>query len=77
MTAPETLATPPTACLSGDDEHAKRTVTDLLGDLGWQPAWVEDMGDITTARATEAVILVVPHILRRHDFQPFAVSLAR
>jgi predicted dinucleotide-binding enzyme len=77
MTAPETLATPPTVYVSGNDEHARRTVTGLLGDLGWQPAWIEDLGDITTARATEAMILVVPHILRRHGFRPFAVSLAR
>lgn len=76
MTAPESLATPPTAYLSGDDEHAKVTVTGLLGDLGWQPERIEDLGDITTARATEAMILVVPHILRRHGFKPFAVSLA-
>ncbi|MCC2275805.1 NAD(P)-binding domain-containing protein [Streptomyces sp. ET3-23] len=77
MTAPETLATPPTVYVSGNDAHAKKTVTGLLGDLGWQPAWIEDLGDITTARATEALILVVPHILRRHGFEPFAVSLAR
>ncbi|MER7466810.1 NAD(P)-binding domain-containing protein [Streptomyces sp. NPDC097981] len=77
MTAPETLAVPPTAYLSGDDQNAKKTVTGLLGDLGWQPSWIEDLGDITTARATEAMILVVPHILRRHGFKPFAVSLAR
>ncbi|MEV5238505.1 NAD(P)-binding domain-containing protein [Streptomyces cinnamoneus] len=77
MTAPETLATPPTAYLSGDDHNAKKTVTGLLTDLGWQPAWIEDLGGITTARATEAMILVVPHILRRNGFKPFAVSLAR
>ncbi|MFJ6940591.1 NADPH-dependent F420 reductase [Streptomyces sp. NPDC101132] len=77
MTAPETLATPPTAFLSGNDEQAKKTVTGLLGDLGWPPAWIEDLGDITIARATEALVLVVPHILRRHGFAPFAVSLAR
>ncbi|WP_327260415.1 NAD(P)-binding domain-containing protein [Streptomyces sp. NBC_01232] len=77
MTAPETLGTPPTVYVSGDDQQAKRTVTGLLGDLGWQPSWIEDLGDITTARATEAMILVVPHILRRHGFQPFAVSLTR
>ncbi|MFH0176504.1 NADPH-dependent F420 reductase [Streptomyces cacaoi] len=77
MTAPETLATPPTVYVSGNDEHAKKTVTGLLGDLGWQPAWIEDLGDITSARSTEAMILVVPHILRRHGFKPFAVSLAR
>ncbi|MFJ8628969.1 NADPH-dependent F420 reductase [Kitasatospora sp. NPDC093550] len=77
MTDPETLTTPPTAYLSGDDQNAKKTVTGLLGDLGWHPAWIEDLGGITTARATEAMILVVPHILRRHGFTPFAVSLAR
>jgi predicted dinucleotide-binding enzyme len=77
MTAPETLATPPTAYLSGDDEQAKRTVRGLLGDLGWQPERIEDLGDITTARATEAMILLVPHIMRRHGFKPFAISLAR
>ncbi|MFG2721685.1 NADPH-dependent F420 reductase [Streptomyces sp. NPDC048416] len=77
MTAPDALATPPTVYVSGNDEQAKKTVTGLLGDLGWQPGWIEDLGDITTARATEAMILVVPHILRRNGFQPFAVSLAR
>ncbi|MFF4426452.1 NADPH-dependent F420 reductase [Streptomyces sp. NPDC001549] len=77
MTAPEMLAAPPTAYLSGDDEHAKRTVTGLLGDLGWQPERIENLGGIITARATEAMILLVPHILRRHGFKPFAVSLAR
>ncbi|MGX1267235.1 putative dinucleotide-binding enzyme [Streptomyces phaeoluteigriseus] len=77
MTAPQTLTSPPTAYLSGNDEHAKRTVAGLLGDLGWQPEWIEELGDITTARATEAMILVVPHILRRHGPIPFAISLAR
>lgn len=77
MTAPESLAVPPTVYLSGDDDTAKKTVTGLLGDLGWQPAWIEDLGGITTARATESLILLVPHILRRHGFQPFAVSLTR
>ncbi|MFE2548237.1 NADPH-dependent F420 reductase [Streptomyces sp. NPDC059355] len=77
MTAPETLATPPTAYLSGDDESAKKTASGLLGDLGWKPERIEDLGDITTARAAEAMILIVPHILRRHGFKPLAVSLAR
>jgi len=77
MTAPESLAVPPTVYLSGDDENAKSTVVDLLGDLGWRPDWIEDLGDIRTARATEAMILLVPHVMRRHGFQPFAVSLAR
>ncbi|OPC80083.1 NADP oxidoreductase [Embleya scabrispora] len=77
MTAPETLATPPTAYLSGDDEQAKEIMAGLLGDLGWRPEWIEDLGGIGTARATEAMILVVPHIMRRHGFRPFAVAIAR
>ncbi|MFE7615863.1 NADPH-dependent F420 reductase [Streptomyces sp. NPDC057496] len=77
MTAPSALSTSPTAYLSGNDEQAKKTVAGLLTDLGWEPAWIEDLGDITTARATEAMILVVPHIIRRNGFTPFAVSLAR
>ncbi|MEU4656093.1 NAD(P)-binding domain-containing protein [Streptomyces sp. NPDC023723] len=76
MTAPGALTTPPTAYLSGNNEPAKKTVAALLGDLGWQPGWIEDLGDITTARATEAMILVVPHLIRRNGFTPFAVSLA-
>ncbi|WP_329343777.1 NAD(P)-binding domain-containing protein [Streptomyces sp. NBC_00663] len=77
MTAPGQLSTSPTAYLSANDEQAKKTVTGLLTDLGWDPAWIEDLGDITTARATEAMILIVPHIIRRNGFTPFAVSLAR
>ncbi|MEV1025877.1 NAD(P)-binding domain-containing protein [Streptomyces sp. NPDC050264] len=77
MTAPATLSTPPTAYLSGDDADAKTVTAGLLADLGWRPEWIEDLGDITTARATEALVLLVPHVLRAKGFQPFAVSLAR
>ncbi|MFJ6217157.1 NADPH-dependent F420 reductase [Streptomyces sp. NPDC092296] len=77
MTAPESLSTPPTAFLSGNDDDAKKVVAGLLADLGWRPEWIEDLGDISTARATEALILLVPHVLRRRGFHPFAVSLAR
>ncbi|MEU4893346.1 NAD(P)-binding domain-containing protein [Streptomyces sp. NPDC044780] len=77
MTAPASLSTPPTVYLSGDDADAKTVTAGLLADLGWRPEWIEDLGDITTARATEALMLLVPHVLRRRGFQPFAVSLAR
>ncbi|MFC8131630.1 NADPH-dependent F420 reductase [Streptomyces sp. NPDC057302] len=77
MTAPASLSTAPTAYLSGDDTDAKAVTAGLLADLGWQPQWIEDLGDITTARATEALVLLVPHVLRRSGFRPFAVSLAR
>lgn len=77
MTAPDTLAQPPTAFLSGDDPQAKQAVRGLLADLGWPEEWITDLGGIQTARATEAAILFVPHVIRASGFAPFAVSIAR
>ncbi|MYS35950.1 hypothetical protein K388_05804 [Streptomyces sp. KhCrAH-43] len=77
MTAPAALAQAPTAFLSGDDPQAKQTVRGLLADLGWPEEWITDLGGIRTARATEAAILFVPHVIRASGFAPFAVSIAR
>ncbi|MFB7977853.1 NADPH-dependent F420 reductase [Streptomyces vinaceus] len=77
MTAPATLTQPPTAYLSGEDSLAKQTVRDLLVDLGWHKDWITDLGGIRTARATEAAILFVPHVIRSSGFTPFAISIAR
>ncbi|MFI5546070.1 NADPH-dependent F420 reductase [Streptomyces sp. NPDC051815] len=77
MTAPAMLAQAPDAFLSGDDAQAKQTVRDLLVDLGWSKEWITDLGGIGTARATEAAILFVPHVIRSHGFTPFAISVAR
>jgi predicted dinucleotide-binding enzyme len=77
MVDPGSLKTPPTAFLSGNDEPAKATVSALLADMGWRREWLEDLGDITTARATEALILLVPHIIRKKGFAPFALAIAR
>ncbi|MFJ2060076.1 NADPH-dependent F420 reductase [Streptomyces sp. NPDC087908] len=77
MTAPAMLAQPPTVFLSGDSPRAKETVRELLTDLGWRDEWITDLGGIGTARATEAAILFVPHVIRSGGFVPFAVSIAR
>ncbi|MFD9102483.1 NADPH-dependent F420 reductase [Streptomyces virginiae] len=77
MTAPAALTQPPTAFLSGEDPQAKQTVLELLTDLGWQREWITDLGGIRTARATEAAILFVPHVIRAAGFAPFALSIAR
>jgi predicted dinucleotide-binding enzyme len=76
MTDPRGLTTPPTAFLSGNDPTAKATVTGLLAELGWPLPWIEDLGDITTARGPEAVVLLVPHVIRGRGLKPFALSLA-
>jgi len=75
MTAPSVLAHPATALLSGDDDEAKATVRDLLGDLGWPSDQVLDLGGIATARGAEALILLVPDLLRARGFAPFAISI--
>ncbi|GAA1103669.1 NADPH-dependent F420 reductase [Kitasatospora arboriphila] len=77
MTAPATLTRTPTAFLSGDDPGAKQTVRELLADLGWHDEWITDLGGIRTARATEAAILFVPHVIRSSGFVPFAISITR
>ncbi|MGW8780835.1 NADPH-dependent F420 reductase [Streptomyces sp. NPDC055796] len=77
MTAPATLTQTPTAFLSGEDPLAKQTVRELLTDLGWNKEWITDLGGIQTARATEAAILFVPHVIRSSGFAPFAISIAR
>ena len=46
-------------------------------DLSWQQEWITDLGDIETARATEAAILFVPHVIRANGFAPFAISITR
>ncbi|MGX1368585.1 putative dinucleotide-binding enzyme [Streptomyces canus] len=77
MTAPAALSQTPTAFLSGQDPQAKEVVRGLLADLGWQREWVTDLGGIETARATEAAVLFVPHVIRSSGFAPFAVSITR
>ncbi|MER6690230.1 NADPH-dependent F420 reductase [Streptomyces minutiscleroticus] len=77
MTAPAALTQPPTVFLSGEDPEAKQVVRGLLADLGWHQDWIADLGGIGTARATEAAVLFVPHVIRSSGFTPFAVSIAR
>ncbi|MFJ6671445.1 NADPH-dependent F420 reductase [Actinosynnema sp. NPDC091369] len=72
MTAPASLAQAPTAFLSAE---AKQVVRALLADLGWRAEWVTDLGGIRTARAAEAAILFVPHVIRAAGPRPFAVSI--
>ncbi|WP_220034837.1 NADPH-dependent F420 reductase [Curtobacterium sp. MCPF17_031] len=77
MTSPGALRNPPTTFLSGDDPDAKDLVRAVLSSLGWQDDWVVDLGDISTARGTEAVALLVPSLLGSVGFVPFAIAVAR
>ena len=43
--------------VSGNDDGAKATVTDVLGQFGWPRDAVIDLGDIKSARGAEALVL--------------------
>ena len=77
MTDPHGLGEPPTAFLSGDDAAAKAEVQALIVALGWPAEWIEDLGPLASARATEALILMAPLIIARSGFAPFALKVAR
>jgi predicted dinucleotide-binding enzyme len=77
MVSPATLATPPSAFLSGDDAAARALVAALLGDIGWRPEWIVDLGGLTTARVTEAFVLLVRPIVRALGPVPFGLAVAR
>lgn len=76
MADPASLPAPPSAFLSGDDRDAKATVTALLVDLGWPPGWIVDLGDITTARFTEAFVLLVRPLIHALGPVPFGLAVA-
>ncbi|HEY1396113.1 NADPH-dependent F420 reductase [Roseateles sp.] len=76
MTAPRSLGAPAQAFLSGDDADAKAQVRALLASLGWPDEWILDLGGIASARATEALILMAPHIVAAKGFKPFALTVA-
>lgn len=77
MDNPGILAAAPTAFLSGNEADAKAQVRLLLADMGWLDEWVVDLGGIETARGPEAVILMMPGIIRAFGLKPFAISVAR
>ena len=45
-----------TVFVSGNDAGAKAQTNTLLGEFGWQPGNIIDLGDISTARGTEMLL---------------------
>jgi 8-hydroxy-5-deazaflavin:NADPH oxidoreductase len=77
MVAPAAFATPASAFVSGDDDAARRLTAALLTDLGWRPEWIIDLGDLRTARVTEAFVLLVRPLVRALGPVPFGLAVAR
>jgi 8-hydroxy-5-deazaflavin:NADPH oxidoreductase len=76
MITPGAFAAPPSAFLSGDDGAARRLVAALLADIGWRPEWIIDLGDLITARVTEAFVLLVRPLVHAIGPVPFGLAVA-
>jgi predicted dinucleotide-binding enzyme len=60
MVDPKLPGGPPTMFIAGNDDGAKKTVTELIESLGWQGA-VSDLGGIEEARYLEPMCIVWVH----------------
>ena len=58
MMHPETIPGDHTVFVSGNDNEAKKSVSDLLKNIGWKADNIIDLGDISTARGTEMLLPV-------------------
>jgi 8-hydroxy-5-deazaflavin:NADPH oxidoreductase len=63
MVNPDFAGTKPTMFICGNDAGAKATVTEILGQFGWES---EDMGGVEAARAIEPLCMLwcIPGMLR-------------
>jgi 8-hydroxy-5-deazaflavin:NADPH oxidoreductase len=75
MVAPDKLPGSHTVFLSGNDTGAKNRVRDLLESFGWKDAI--DLGDITTARATEGYVPLWISLWKQLGTLKFNVNVVR
>lgn len=61
----------------GDDEGAKSRVVELLGELGWPPERVIDLGDISAARGTEMYLPLWLRLMGALGTARFNIAIAR
>jgi len=77
MTAPKSLPTATSIFLSGNDKSAKHEVSRLLTDLGWAQDTQLDLGDITTARATEHYLFLSLALMTATGTTTYNISVVR
>lgn len=62
--------------VAGDDDDAKAKTRALLGELGWPPERVIDLGDITNARGTEMYLMLWVRLMRVVGGPNFNISVS-
>ena len=61
----------------GEDQAAKRKVTELLGEFGWPAERVVDLGGIAAARGTEMYMMLWLGLMDTLGTTEFNITLAR
>jgi predicted dinucleotide-binding enzyme len=77
MVDPDLVGDEHVAFVCGDDDGAKERVVALLGELGWPPERVVDLGDITAARGTEGYLLLWLRLMGVEGGPHFNVAIER
>jgi 8-hydroxy-5-deazaflavin:NADPH oxidoreductase len=75
MVAPERLCGAHSVFLSGNDTGVKERVRDLLGSFGWKD--IIDLGDISTARATEGYVPLWVSLWKQLGTPTFNINVVR
>ena len=61
----------------GNDDGAKARTRELLGEFGWTPERVIDLGDITAARGTEHYLMLWLRLVRTVGGPQFNIAVHR
>jgi 8-hydroxy-5-deazaflavin:NADPH oxidoreductase len=77
MVNPRRLKDSHTNFISGNDQAAKASVTDLLVAIGWRKEEIVDLGDITGARGTEMLLSVWLRLFKVTGDGTFNFKIAR
>ncbi len=77
MVDPASVPGPHTLFLAGDDEHAKDEVRGLLGQLGWQPDQLLDLGGIAASRGMEMYLPLWLSMMQTLGTPAFNVAVQR
>jgi predicted dinucleotide-binding enzyme len=75
MVKPSLLSGTHTLFMSGNDAEAKKTVEELVRSFGWQD--VLDLGDMTTARATESYMPLWLTVWKKLGTLQFNIGVVR
>lgn len=75
MANPKLLAGETSVFISGDNAEAKFIVATLLSDLGWSTANQIDLGDISSARATEHYLFLSMAIMNTVHSTAYNIAL--